>query len=113
MPSWRDHDRQQPEPEAEVRRIGAWLRAQREKRLWTREETARQLVKAAGNRGIQHVPDVVSLVSCLYRWEKGTVSVTDRYRMLFCDVLGIPADLFGAEEPSPPPPVTITLTITG
>ena len=55
---------------------------------------ARQLIKAAENHGgtLRRVDDVAHNI---YRWEKGQVGVSERYRLYYCEALGIPPDRFG------------------
>src|SRR5215468_4137828 len=80
------------------RGLGVWLRRQREARTWSRAELARQLIKAARASGDISLPGIDSICHNIYRWERGTVGLTERYKLYYCAALGIsPAD-FGAEQ---------------
>ena len=83
------------------RELGAWLRAQREERRWTRAEMARRLIKAAENSGDTTMPEVDHVVHSIYRWERGTVGPSERYRLYYCDAFGISIDRFGVQEGKP------------
>ena len=61
--------------------LAAWLRRQREDRGWTRTELARQLIRAARARGDTSMPGAGNISHNIYRWERGTVSPSDRYRL--------------------------------
>src|SRR5689334_11205889 len=82
------------------RRVGAWLR--REARAWSRAEMARQLIKAARCRDDTSLPGIDSICHNIYRWERGTVGLTERYKLYYCVTLGISPGDFGAEEPEQP-----------
>ena len=75
--------------------LGMWLRGQREDRRWTRTEMARRIIKAATAAGDTAVPSAAHLTHNLYRWERGTVGPSERYRLYCCDALGIPFRRFG------------------
>lgn len=75
--------------------LGAWLRQQREDRGWTRSELARQLIKAARARGDTSVPGAGNISHNVYRWERGTVAPSERYRLFYCGAFGIPFGQFG------------------
>ncbi|MGD0246625.1 MAG: hypothetical protein ABSB59_40720 [Streptosporangiaceae bacterium] len=75
--------------------IGAWLRAQREARCWSRLEMARQLIRAAHTANDQSIVGVDNLCHNIYRWERGAVNPGERYRLYYCHVLGIPLAAFG------------------
>ena len=79
-------------------RVGAWLRRQREARAWSRAEMARQLIKAARAREDTSLPCVESICHNIYRWERGTVGLTERYKLYYCAALGISPGDFGAEQ---------------
>ena len=68
--------------------FGAWLRRQREQRLWTRTELARRIIQSARDHGDTTMPGTGSLTHNLYRWERGANGISDRYRLYCCDVLG-------------------------
>ena len=94
--------------------LGGWLRHQREQRSWTRTEMARRLIKAAQVSGDTAMPAACDVAASIYRWERGTVNPSDRYRLYYCHVLGIPPDRFGdpAYDPSQDPPrVIITISL--
>jgi transcriptional regulator with XRE-family HTH domain len=75
--------------------LGAWLRQQREQRSWTRNEMARRLIKVAQVSGDTAMPAAEDVAANIYRWERGTVNPSDRYRLYYCHTLGIPPDRFG------------------
>jgi hypothetical protein len=81
--------------------LGAWLRRQREERLWTRPQMARQLIAAARALG-DTLPGPGSVTHNIYRWERGLVAPHEQYRVYYCKALGIPHDAFGA-PPAPDP----------
>jgi hypothetical protein len=60
---------------------------------------ARQLIKAARARDDSSMPCVESICHNIYRWERGTVGLTERYKLYYCVALGISPDEFGAGEP--------------
>src|SRR5216110_3195881 len=84
------------------RELGEWLRRQRQARAWSRAEMARQLIKAARASDDTSLPGIDSICHNIYRWERGTVGLTERYRLYYCVALGISPDNFGAEEPEQP-----------
>jgi transcriptional regulator with XRE-family HTH domain len=79
-------------------RFGEWLRRQRQARAWSRAEMARQLIKAARARGDTSLPGTDSISHNIYRWERGTVGLTERYKLYYCAALGISPDDFGAGQ---------------
>ena len=89
--------------------LGAWLRRQREDRGWTRSEMARQLIKAANNKGDTSVPAADNISHNIYRWERGVVGPAERYQLYYCGAFGIPFSQFGpaahaSPQPSADPP---------
>jgi transcriptional regulator with XRE-family HTH domain len=80
---------------------GAWLRQQREARVWARSEMARQLIMAAHANGDISIPGVDSLVHNIYRWERGTVGPSERYTLYYCQALGISLADFGVRQAEP------------
>jgi hypothetical protein len=94
--------------------LGAWLREQRETRGWTRPEMARRLIQAGHAKGDHSMPGLDSMCHNLYRWERGADGVSDRYKLTYCQILGIPPSHFG---PAPPdshhatPPVSGTIVL--
>ncbi len=83
--------------------LGAWLRRQRDERAWARLEMARQLIKAAHAHGDTSMPSADDLGNYIYRWERGKVGPSERYKLYYCLVLGIaPAD-FGRDRDQPEP----------
>lgn len=64
-----------------TKELGKWLRQQRETRFWSREEMARQLIKAAHAKNDMSVPSVESLAHNIYRWERGTIGATEHYKL--------------------------------
>ena len=94
--------------------LGGWLRQQREHRSWTRTEMARRLIRAAQVSGDTAMPAACDVAASIYRWERGTVSPSDRYRLHYCHVLGIPPDCFGDPAYDPDqdvPRVIITISL--
>ena len=94
--------------------LGPWLRQQREQRSWTRNEMARRLIKAAQISGDTAMPAAGDVAANIYRWEHGKVQPSDRYRLYYCHVLGIPPDHFGDPEwdlAQDPPRVIITISL--
>jgi len=83
-------------------RLGEWLRRQRQARAWSRAEMARQLIKAARDRDDTSLPGIDSICHNIYRWERGTVGLTERYKLYYCVALGLSPDDFGAEKPEQP-----------
>ena len=75
--------------------LGGWLRQQREQRSWSRNEMARRLIKVAQVSGDTAMPAATDVAANIYRWERGTVTPSDRYRLYYCHTLGIPPDRFG------------------
>jgi hypothetical protein len=80
-------------------RLGEWLRRRRQARAWSRAEMARQLIKAARASEDTSLPGIDSICHNIYRWERGTVGLTERYKLYYCAALSISPDDFGAEEP--------------
>jgi transcriptional regulator with XRE-family HTH domain len=94
--------------------LGGWLRQQREQRSWTRNEMVRRLIKVAQVSGDTAMPAAEDVAANIYRWERGTVSPSDRYRLYYCHTLGIPPDRFGDPEYDPAqdtPRVIITISL--
>lgn len=79
----------------ERKELGDWLRHQREARSWSRPEMARQLIRAAHTASDRSMTDVDNLCHNIYRWERGTVSPGERYKLYYCRALGIPPAAFG------------------
>ena len=78
--------------------LGVWLRQQREARCWSRSEMARQLIRAGQAADDRSMTDVDNLCHNIYRWERGTVSPGERYKLYYCRALGIPPAAFGGGE---------------
>jgi transcriptional regulator with XRE-family HTH domain len=78
--------------------LGEWLRQQRQARAWSRTEMARQLIKAARARGDTSLPGTDSISHNIYRWERGSVRLTERYKLYYCAAFGISPDDFGAGQ---------------
>ena len=83
-------------------RLGEWLRRQRQARAWSRAEMARQLIKAARASDDTSLPGIDSICHNIYRWERGTVGLTERYKLYYCVALSLSPDDFGAEGPEQP-----------
>ncbi|HCU94576.1 MAG TPA: hypothetical protein DHU96_18410 [Actinobacteria bacterium] len=79
---------------------GMWLRQQREARGWPRPEMARQLIRAGRARGDRSIPGLDSMCHNIYRWERGADGLSERYKLHYCHVLGIPPAQFGADQPA-------------
>jgi transcriptional regulator with XRE-family HTH domain len=84
--------------------LGLWLREQRQAHGWSAAETARQLQQAAKANGDRTVPGSAILASYIRRWERGTTTPTERYRLHYCKALGIPPAQFGLGQPGTGPP---------
>lgn len=84
--------------------LGAWLRQQREARGWPRRDMARRLIKAGHAKG-DSMPGTDSMVHNIYRWERGSESPSERYKLAYCQVLGISPSRFGPGQPGSPPTV--------
>jgi transcriptional regulator with XRE-family HTH domain len=94
--------------------LGPWLRQQREQRSWSRNEMARRLINVAQVSGDTAMPAAEDVATNIYRWERGTVTPSDRYRLYYCHTLGIPPDRFGDPEYDPAqdtPRVIITISL--
>jgi len=78
--------------------LGVWLRQQREARCWSRPEMARQLIRAGHAADDRSMTDVDNLCHNIYRWERGTVSPGERYKLYYCRALGIPPAAFGGGD---------------
>ena len=59
---------------------------------------ARQLIRAARARDDASMPSIDNICHNIYRWERGTVGPTERYRLYYCVALGISPDEFGADQ---------------
>lgn len=77
---------------------GTWMRAQREERGWSRSHLARQLITAARDAGDEAMPAVDTLRKNISRWENDEVDISDRYRLLYCRLLGIKPAYFGPQS---------------
>jgi transcriptional regulator with XRE-family HTH domain len=84
----------------DIRRLHAGrIRAERKARGWDKPEMARRLARAAGDtRG--SLPDHDSLLTYVKRWERGTVGISERYRLLYCRAFDMAEeDLFASPQP--------------
>ena len=79
--------------------LGVWLRQQREARGLALREMARRLLRAGRAAGDTSVPGIESLCQNIRRWENGECTVTERYRLYYCEVLAIPVAEFGRQAP--------------
>jgi transcriptional regulator with XRE-family HTH domain len=94
--------------------LGPWLRQQRENKSWSRNEMARRLIRTALVIGDTSMPSTADVAASIYRWERGTVTPSDRYRLYYCHTLGIPPDRFGDPTWNPAtdvPRVIITISL--
>ena len=60
------------------------------------------------------MPAATDVAANIYRWERGTVTPSDRYRLYYCHTLGIPPDRFGDPSWDPAqdvPRVIITISL--
>ena len=80
--------------------VAGWLRAQRLARQWSIAEMGRQLGQAGKAAADHTIPGVAALAAYVRRWEKGTVGVTERYRLL---LLRCPGPATQAVRPQPRP----------
>jgi hypothetical protein len=81
--------------------LGVWLRQQRQTRGWPIPEMARQLRRAATASG-DALPGNNGLHRNIRRWESGTGSLSERYKLHYCNVLGILPARFGPGHPAGP-----------
>ena len=75
---------------------------------------ARRLIRVAQVSGDTAMPAAEDVAANIYRWERGTVSPSDRYRLYYCHTLGIPPDRFGDPSWGPAhdvPRVIITISL--
>jgi hypothetical protein len=82
--------------------LSAWLRQQRQDRGWPVPEMARRLRDAARDSGDKAVPGKEAMARNIRRWEAGqgaNSGVSERYRMHYCQALGIPLARFGPCRP--------------
>lgn len=79
--------------------LGQWLRRQREARGIARREMARRLIQAGQAAGDTSVPGIESICQYIRRWENGECALTERYKLYYCEVFGIPAAEFGSQAP--------------
>ena len=56
---------------------------------------ARRLIRTALVTGDTAMPAATDVAASIYRWERGTVTPSDRCRLYYCHTLGIPPDRFG------------------
>lgn len=79
--------------------IGVWLRQQREAGGLARREMARRLIAAGRAAGDSSMPGIESVCVNIRRWESGECGLTERYKLYYCEVLGITAAEFGRQAP--------------
>ena len=78
---------------------------------------ARRLIKAAEENDDYSMPGVNDIIQNIYRWERGTVTPGERYRMCFCHAFGITPDRLGVPGDEDVTylefkgPVTVSITI--
>lgn len=77
---------------------GGWLRRQRQAHGWAVPEMARQLREVARQAG-DHLPEREMLTGMIRRWERG-FGVSERYRLHYCRVFGLPPEQYGTAEPA-------------
>jgi len=94
---------------------GQALRAWRRSRSWDAPEMARQL-RATARQARQPAASYEGLVRMIYRWERGSHALTERYALLYARTLGIsPDDLARGPQPhdSPGTPPAGRTTVAG
>jgi len=79
--------------------LGTWLRQQREARGWTRPDMARRLIQAGHAKGDTSMPGADSMCHNIYRWERGADGLSERYKLCYSQILGIPPSHFGPGQP--------------
>ena len=60
---------------------------------------ARQLIQAGRSKG-DILPGADSMCHNIHRWESGQGGLTERYKLHYCTVLGIPLAQFGTDPVS-------------
>ena len=87
--------------------VSVWLRREREARAWSKRETARRLVRAVRDAegAAPHLQDMCRYVCW---WERGENGPSERYRMYYCEVFGLPADGFGVAGPGGGPVAAVS-----
>lgn len=58
-------------------------------------ETARRIIQAAEASGQVPPASVRDVARSISRWEGGTNQPSERYRLLYCEIYGIPRERFG------------------
>jgi len=94
--------------------LGGWLRQRRENKSWSRNEMARRLIRVALVSGDTAMPSAEDVAANIYRWERGTVTPSERYRLYYCHAMGIPPERFGDPSWDPAqdvPRVIITISL--
>src|ERR1035438_6262145 len=79
--------------------LSAWLRQQRQAHGWPVPEMARRLRAAAKDTGDTAVPANDAMCRNTRRWESGHGGVSERYKLHYCEALGIPLMQFGPGQP--------------
>jgi hypothetical protein len=79
--------------------LSAWLRQQRQAHGWPVPEMARQLRRAAKDRGDTAVPSNEAMCRNIRRWESGHGGVSERYQLHYCQALDLPPEQFGPSRP--------------
>lgn len=75
-------------------RYGQWLREQRQARGWAAPDLVRRLRAAAAAAG-DRLPGNETLLVMVYRWEDDRGGISERYRLHYCRVFGVPVCEFG------------------
>jgi hypothetical protein len=78
--------------------LNAWLRQQRQDRGWPVPEMARRLRDAARDSGDKGVPDNDAMCRNIRRWETGPGGLSERYKLHYCNALGVAIDQFGPRK---------------
>ena len=69
--------------------------AEREARSWPRAEMARRLIRAARASGDTTMPCADNISHNIYRWERGVTTLSERYKLYYCQAFGISSSDFG------------------
>lgn len=80
-------------------RYGQWLREQRQARGWTASDLVKRLRAAATSAG-DRLPGNQTLLVMVYRWEDDRGGISERYRLHYCRMFGIPVSEFGKSPPA-------------
>jgi len=71
---------------------------------------ARQLIDAGRAAGDNSMPSTDGMYHNIHRWERGQGGLTERHKLHYCRVLGIPPSQFGLCQPGQPPTTAMAET---